>query len=132
MGSILLGRGNIWPRKRHGQGCIIEARQKVVRAAIRRSRSKGATHSVPGAPAVGPSPEPTWYAAMVIRSSSRTRRSSRPRSAQLMVTCRMSSSKVWAYSSSRMGQMPVSRACAHVQGSVPQGAPQAAVPKAPR
>jgi hypothetical protein len=33
-----------------------------------------------------------WYAAIVIRISSRTRSSSRPRSAQLIVTCRMSSS----------------------------------------
>mmetsp|Transcript_88241 Transcript_88241/g.121810 ORF Transcript_88241/g.121810 Transcript_88241/m.121810 type:complete len:223 (+) Transcript_88241:664-1332(+) len=45
-----------------------------------------------------------------MRSSSRTRSSSRPRSAQLTVTWRIISSKHWAYSSSRTGQMPVSRA----------------------
>jgi hypothetical protein len=51
-----------------------------------------------------------WYAATVMRASSRTRRSRRPRSPQLMVTWRISSSNAWAYSSSRTGQMPVSRA----------------------
>lgn len=39
-----------------------------------------------------------------------TRSSNRPRSAQLIVTCLISSSNVWAYSSSRIGQMPVSLA----------------------
>ena len=48
---------------------------------------------------------------MDIRSSSRTRRSSKPRSAQVTVTWRMSSSKHCAYSSSRTGHIPVSRAC---------------------
>mmetsp|Transcript_22713 Transcript_22713/g.69821 ORF Transcript_22713/g.69821 Transcript_22713/m.69821 type:complete len:201 (-) Transcript_22713:371-973(-) len=35
----------------------------------------------------------TWYAVIVVRISSRTRSNKRPRSAQLMVTCRMTSSK---------------------------------------
>merc|ERR1711957_64529 len=48
---------------------------------------------------------------MVIRISSRTRKSNSPRSAQMIVTCRISSSKHCEYNSSRMGQMPVSRAC---------------------
>jgi hypothetical protein len=52
-----------------------------------------------------------WYAAMVIRISSRTRSNSKPRSAQLIVTWRINSSKHCAYSSSRTGHMPVSRAC---------------------
>jgi hypothetical protein len=55
---------------------------------------------------------------MVILISSRTRRSSRPRSAQLMVTCLISSSKHWAYNSSRTGQIPVSRACRSVTQEV--------------
>ena len=48
---------------------------------------------------------------MVILISSRTLTSRKPRSAQLMVTSRMISSKACEYSSSRIGQMPVSRAC---------------------
>ena len=52
-----------------------------------------------------------WYAWIVILISSRTRTSRKPRSAQLMVTCRMISSKACEYNSSRIGQIPVSRAC---------------------
>eukprot|EP01139_Manchomonas_bermudensis_P001289 Amastigsp_a1687_218.p3 type:complete len:128 gc:universal Amastigsp_a1687_218:470-87(-) len=47
---------------------------------------------------------------MVRRSSSRARSSNSPRSAVLMVTCRISSSKSWSYSSRRTGQSPVSLA----------------------
>jgi hypothetical protein len=47
----------------------------------------------------------------VIRISFLTRSSSKPRSAQLIVTCRMSSSNACEYNSRRTGQIPVSRAC---------------------
>ena len=45
------------------------------------------------------------------RVSSHTRNNNNPRSAQLMVICRINSSKHCEYNSSRIGHIPVSRAC---------------------
>ena len=52
-----------------------------------------------------------WNAYIVIFISSLTRTNRKPLSAQLIVTCRIISSKHCEYSSSLMGQMPVSLAC---------------------